>query len=68
MNTTQDIFTPREHEVLKWLVEGKTSWEISCLLGISEATVNFHFKNINAKLGTVNRQHTVATAIRQGLI
>lgn len=35
----------REVEVLKWLKEGKSSFEVSMILNISERTVNFHCNN-----------------------
>ena len=60
--------TPREKEVLKWIKEGKTSWDISVILGISERTVNFHINNIKHKLDAVSRVQAVAIAIEQGLI
>ena len=52
--------TPREREVARWLVEGKTSPMIARLLGIGEPTVRKHLQHIFAKLGVENR----ATAIR----
>jgi len=58
----------REKEVLKWLKEGRTSWEISVILRISERTVNFHINNIKQKLDVSNRTHALAVAIEQGLI
>ena len=58
----------KEKEVLEWLKEGKTSWEISVILGISERTVNFHINNIKQKLEAVSRTHALAIAIEQGLI
>ena len=58
----------REKEVLDWLKEGKTSWEISTILNISERTVNFHVTNILQKLQVVNRAQAVAVAIRSGLV
>ena len=58
----------KEKEVLKWLKEGKTSWEISVILRISERTVNFHINNIKQKLEAVSRTHALAIAIEQGLI
>jgi LuxR family transcriptional regulator, quorum-sensing system regulator CviR len=58
----------REKEVLNWLKMGKSSWEISVILGISERTVNFHVYNIMEKLDAVNRTQVVATAVRIGLI
>jgi len=58
----------REKEVLDWLKEGKTSWEISAILQISERTVNFHVTNILRKLHVVNRAQAVAVAIHSGLV
>lgn len=60
--------TTREREVIKWLCNGKTSWEISSLFNISERTVNFHIGNIYLKLDVVNRSQAVAMAIRHGII
>ncbi len=58
----------RETEVLKWLKEGKTNWEISVILGISERTVKFHIHNIIAKLNAVSKSHALAIALNCGLI
>ncbi|MEW6586703.1 MAG: LuxR C-terminal-related transcriptional regulator [Nitrospirota bacterium] len=58
----------RETEVLKWLKEGKSTWDISVILGISERTVKFHTSNIMQKLDASTRTHAVAIAIEQGLI
>ena len=58
----------REREVLDWLQEGKSSWETSVILGISERTVNFHVENITRKLGAVNRSQALAIAARLGLL
>jgi len=58
----------REQEVASWLQEGKTSWEISVILGISERTVNFHVSNITRKLGATNRPQALAVAARLGLL
>lgn len=41
----------REIEVLKHLAEGKTNVEISCLLRISERTVEKHLERVYKKLG-----------------
>ena len=60
--------TPREIEVLNWLKDGKTSWEISKILNISERCTNFHADNIKCKLGTVNRTQGVAIAVGEILI
>ncbi len=58
----------REREVLNWLREGKSSWDISQILHISERTVIFHIENIKKKLDVVNRLQAVAVAVQQGLI
>jgi LuxR family transcriptional activator of bioluminescence operon len=60
--------TKREHECLFWACEGKTSWEISKILEISERTILFHLNNTTSKLKATNRQHSVAIAIKSGLI
>ena len=58
----------REKEVLNWLKLGKSSWDISVILGISERTVNFHIYNMMQKLEVVNRPQAVAAALYLGLI
>ena len=58
----------REMEVIQWLQQGKSSWEVSVILGISESTVNFHVSNITRKLGAVNRAQALAIAARRGLL
>ncbi len=58
----------REIEVLRWLKEGKSNWEISMILKISERTVKYHVKNICAKLDAINRTHAVVIAIDRGIL
>lgn len=60
--------SPREREVLNWVKQGKNSWDISVILGISERTVNYHVDNVKQKLDAVSRSHAVAIAIDRGLI
>lgn len=60
--------TSREKEVLKWTGSGKTSFEISCLLAISENTVNFHIKNSILKLSASNKTAAVVQAFLTGLL
>ena len=52
--------TPRERDALAWVAEGKSDWEISVILGVSETTVRFHVDNARRKLGAVNRTQAVA--------
>lgn len=60
--------TPREGECVGLAAAGKTNWEIAAILGIREDTVKKTLKRAGEKLGTVNRAHLVATAIRTGKI
>jgi DNA-binding CsgD family transcriptional regulator len=64
----RDVLTEREREVLCWARQGKTYWEIGCILGISERTVKFHFARIKEKLDVVTPCHAVAKAMSMGLI
>lgn len=67
-NGNLNPLTRRELEVLKWIPEGKTNWEISQIMGISEATVKFHLLNIFNKLDVVNRGHAVAKVLQMRII
>jgi LuxR family quorum-sensing system transcriptional regulator SolR len=60
--------TTREREVLRWTGEGKTSYEIGKILGISERTVNFHINNVLLKLTATNKVQAVVKAVATGLI
>jgi DNA-binding NarL/FixJ family response regulator len=63
----EEELTEREREVLRLVANGSTNREIASTLFISENTVNFHMKNILAKLHLKNRAHAAAFAIRTGL-
>lgn len=58
----------REKEVLKWVMAGKSSWDIARILKISERTVKFHVENIMQKVHAVTRAQAVAISIEEGLI
>ncbi len=60
--------TAREVECLRWAADGKTEWEISAILKVSEHTADKHLANAHRKLGAANRAQAVANAIRLGLI
>jgi DNA-binding NarL/FixJ family response regulator len=63
-----DDLTPRELEVLALIRDGNRNKEIAEKLAISEATVNFHIKNIVDKLRANDRTHAVTIAVRRGLM
>lgn len=52
--------TNREIDVLFWTAEGKSTWDISQILAISESTVNFHISSAKQKLGVYSKPHAVA--------
>lgn len=58
----------REREILHWVAYGKTSYEISIIVGLSERTVNFHVANVVSKLNAANRTHAAVKAALMGLI
>jgi len=62
------VLSSRETETLKWTAEGKTAWEISQILRISENTVAFHLKNAIAKLDSRTKAQAVARATALGLL
>lgn len=64
----EPVLTRREIDVLKWTADGKTAFEISVILNISESTVNFHVKNIVSKLGSTNKIQAVAKAALLGML
>lgn len=49
----------RELECLEWAAQGKSSWEISRILGISRNTVAYYLENAKEKLGV----RTIAQAV-----
>lgn len=64
----QPALSVRERDCLSWSAKGKTAAEVAIILGISENTVNFHYKNAMRKLSVHTKSHAVARAIALGLI
>lgn len=52
--------TFKEVEVLKWCAQGKSYWETSLLMSVSERTVKFHMNNVFKKLNVGNKAQAVA--------
>ncbi len=50
------LLTPQEMQVATLVKDGRTSKEIAEVLIVSEATVNFHRKNLRTKFGLTNKQ------------
>lgn len=62
------ILSPRELQCLQWAARGKTLWETSQILGISEGTAKTHLKAVLKKMDTSNKTHAVSKALVHGLI
>ncbi|MEM7775608.1 MAG: LuxR family transcriptional regulator [Pseudomonadota bacterium] len=60
--------TEREREIIGWVSVGKTNWEVSKILALSEKTVEKYLASIASKVGAVNRAHTVAELLRRRVI
>lgn len=60
--------TRRELDVLSWTSQGKTAWEVSVILGMSEKTVNFHLGNAMRKLGVSSKHQAVLKCVAAGVI
>lgn len=60
--------TPRELEVLRLMVAGKSNKEIGAILFVAEGTVKVHVSHIMEKLGTTGRTEAVSVALKRGLI
>ena len=60
--------TPREHEILTLVAQGRSNGEIARQLFISAKTVSVHVSNILAKLGASGRTEASALARTRGLL
>jgi DNA-binding LacI/PurR family transcriptional regulator len=58
----------REKQCLQWAAKGKTSWEISQILGVTESTIIYHLRNATRKLDAANRLHAVTKALQASII
>jgi len=69
-NVIEDIqaLSPRQREALRWVASGKTAWETSEIMSISERAVNFHLNQARAKLNCLTTTQAVAKALTQGLL
>lgn len=58
----------REKDCLSFVAEGKTDWEISVILGVSQHTSHQHVENARRKLGANTRAQAVARFVMLGLL
>jgi len=56
--------SPRQVDVVRWVVKGKTSGEIAALLGINVRTIEKHLERIYARLDVSTRAALVARVLQ----
>jgi LuxR family quorum sensing-dependent transcriptional regulator len=59
------ILTTRQKEVLTWAASGKSAWDTSRILGVSESNVNKLLASAIIRLQAANKTHAVVEAIRR---
>jgi DNA-binding NarL/FixJ family response regulator len=59
--------TPREEQVLRLLVTGRSNREIAEILFVADSTIKTHVQNITAKLGVSDRVQAAVWAVRRGI-
>ncbi|MGZ3158064.1 MAG: helix-turn-helix transcriptional regulator [Burkholderiaceae bacterium] len=66
--TPHEALSERQKEILHWIDEGKTNWEIAQILGMTEKNVKYHIEQIFLKLKVTNRNKAVAKAMLLGIL
>ena len=66
--TPLDGLSPRERQVLKLVVEGRTSKEIAAIVGVKPSSIYTYRSRIMAKLEISDLPNLVRFTIRHGLI
>jgi DNA-binding NarL/FixJ family response regulator len=66
MATLSDL-TPREVEILRLVLAGRTNKAIATTISISEKTVEFHLGHIYTKIGVRTRMLAGMWAIQEGI-
>lgn len=64
----RDPLTPRELEILRLLVKGRSTKEIVDILKLSMGTIRLHISIILSKLDAFDRTNAVAIAIERGIV
>lgn len=68
VSKTGKPLSERQSEILFWLHEGKTNWEIAKILNLTELNVKYHIDQIFTKLDVRSRVNAAAKAHDLGLI
>lgn len=67
-NSSQQILTPREREVIQLVAEGKTTKEIATALNLSVKTAETHRTNLMRKLDLHSVADLTLYAVRNGIV
>ena len=62
-----NILTPREYEVLRWVITGKLNKQIAYELGITEKTVKVHRARVMKKMQVISVAELVRLAEKAGV-
>jgi len=60
--------TPREMDVLRLIVAGRSNKQIGDALDVTEGSVKFYVNKILSKLGVSDRTQAATTALRRGIV
>ncbi len=60
------VLTDRQRDCVYWVARGKSDWEISRILGVSEETVTMHLKHARERYGVQKRTPLVIHALHDG--
>lgn len=60
--------TDRQRECLAWVARGKTDWEISKIMGISEMTALEHMRNARSRYDAATRTRLAVRALFDGTL
>jgi len=65
---SRQTLSPRQMDVLRYLVKGLLDKEIAAQMKLSERTVSHYCSALYQKLGATNRTEAVTLALKQGLV
>lgn len=67
INSLIDTLTPREKEIMRWVIAGKLNKQIACALGIAEKTVKVHRARVMEKMNVSSVAELVRLAEQAGI-
>lgn len=68
LSASSEALSERQKQILRWINEGKTNWEVAQILEMTEKNVKYHIEQIFAKLSVRNRNQAVAKAFLLGIL